>query len=87
MRLPLPANREDPCHRARRQAEATTSSNDRRGILVDLTDEGARIVDEAVTAATASEQRLLAGLSPDERETLASLLRKLLADLEPNASA
>jgi DNA-binding MarR family transcriptional regulator len=61
--------------------------NDRRGILVELTAEGARILDEAVTAATASEQKLLAGLSPDERETLASLLRKLLADLEPNASA
>jgi DNA-binding MarR family transcriptional regulator len=64
----------------------TRDPNDRRGILVELTDEGAKLLDEAVTADVATEGDLIACLSPHERETLASLLRKLLADLEPNAS-
>ena len=63
----------------------TRDPDDRRGVLVELTDEGARILDEAVTANSESERELLAGLSPAERETLGSLLRKLLANLEPTA--
>ena len=63
----------------------TRDPDDRRGVLVELTDEGASILDEAVTANSESERELLAGLSPAERETLGSLLRKLLANLEPTA--
>jgi DNA-binding MarR family transcriptional regulator len=61
--------------------------NDRRGVLIELTEEGARILDQAVAANTSGETELVASLSPGERETLASLLRKLLAELEPNPSA
>jgi DNA-binding MarR family transcriptional regulator len=64
----------------------TRDPNDRRGVLVELTDEGARILDDAVTAHAAIEGELIACLSADERDTLASLLRRLLSDLEPNAS-
>jgi DNA-binding MarR family transcriptional regulator len=60
--------------------------NDRRGILVELTDQGTRVLEEAVTAENGSLHKLLGSLSPEERETLASLLRKLLVDLEPNAT-
>jgi DNA-binding MarR family transcriptional regulator len=61
----------------------TPDPNDRRGVLVELTDEGARVLEEAVTANTGSERELLADLSADEIAALASLLKKLLATLEP----
>jgi DNA-binding MarR family transcriptional regulator len=65
----------------------TRDPDDRRGILVGLTDEGARVVDEAVTANTASERQLIAGLSSAEIETLTGLLKKLVASLEPREAA
>jgi DNA-binding MarR family transcriptional regulator len=65
----------------------TRDPKDRRGVLVELTDEGARIVDEAVTANTAGERELIAGLSSKEIETLTALLKKLVASLEPGDSA
>jgi DNA-binding MarR family transcriptional regulator len=64
----------------------TRDPNDRRGILVELTDEGKRVLEEAVTAENGSAHKLLGSLTLEERETLAELLRKLLADLEPNSS-
>lgn len=51
--------------------------SDRRGVLVGLTAEGRRLVDHVVEEHVANEERLLAGLSPREREQLAGLLRKL----------
>ena len=63
----------------------TRDPSDRRGVLVELTDEGARILEEAVTANTQSERELLADLTADEITTLAGLLRKLLGALEPTA--
>jgi len=56
--------------------------NDRRGVLVELTDEGRRVLDEAVKANTEAERELLATLDPIEARELASLLKKLLAGLE-----
>jgi DNA-binding MarR family transcriptional regulator len=56
--------------------------NDRRGVIVELTDEGLAVVDAAVAANSASDRQLLARLDPDELATLESLLRKLLAGLE-----
>ena len=52
--------------------------NDRRGRLVALTTRGRELVDEAVVAHVANEERLLSGLSGPERTDLADLLRKLL---------
>jgi DNA-binding MarR family transcriptional regulator len=56
--------------------------DDRRGVIVELTDEGLEVVDAAVAANTASDRQLLERLTPEEIETLEGLLRKLLAGLE-----
>ena len=53
--------------------------NDRRGIVVQLTEKGLALIDEALTAHVANEHEILAGLSGAERETLAQLLEKLIA--------
>jgi DNA-binding MarR family transcriptional regulator len=60
---------------------------DRRGILVELTEQGAKILDEAVIANTASERELIAGLSSEETKALTGLLKKLVASLEPSEPA
>src|SRR6478735_37947 len=56
--------------------------DDRRGVIIELTDEGLAAVDAAVAANTASDRLLLERLDPDEIAQLESLLRKLLAGLE-----
>lgn len=55
---------------------------DRRGVLVQLTPKGRELVDAAVVANTQDEKRVLEELAPEESETLARLLRLLLARLE-----
>jgi DNA-binding MarR family transcriptional regulator len=50
---------------------------DRRGTLISLTDAGRARIDAVTEAHMANEARLLAALSPAEREQLADLLRKL----------
>jgi DNA-binding MarR family transcriptional regulator len=52
--------------------------HDRRGILVALTARGRGVVDEALVAHLANEERLLSGLPPADRRQLTKLLRKLL---------
>lgn len=59
--------------------------DDRRGRPVALTDRGLALVDDAVRAHLANEERLLSGLDDGDRATLAALLRKLLVS-EPFAS-
>jgi len=54
---------------------------DRRGVIVQLTERGKALIDEAVTAHVANEHRILAGLTPEEREVLAGLLAKLVGSL------
>ncbi|HXI79288.1 MAG TPA: MarR family transcriptional regulator [Verrucomicrobiae bacterium] len=56
--------------------------NDRRGVIIELTDEGLAVVDAAVAANSASDRQLLERLEPTEIETLEGLLRKLLGGLE-----
>jgi DNA-binding MarR family transcriptional regulator len=56
--------------------------HDRRGVIVELTEEGVAVVDAAVAANTESDRHLLERLDPDELVTLERLLRKLLAGLE-----
>lgn len=62
--------------------ERLDNPEDRRGVLIALTPEGLNRVDAAVTAHVANQQRLVAGLEPDEREALDALLRKFLAVFE-----
>ncbi|GAA3111325.1 MarR family winged helix-turn-helix transcriptional regulator [Streptosporangium carneum] len=61
---------------ARRAADS-----DARGRLIRLTDRGLEVVDAAVERHVRNEHRLLAGLTPAERDTLAALLRKLARTL------
>ena len=55
--------------------------NDRRGIVVQLTEKGMALIDEALTAHVANEHEILAGLSDAERETLSRLLEKLIGSV------
>ena len=64
----------------------TADSTDRRAIVVELTDAGRKLLDEAVADNTKSERVLLDGLSPSEIATLGRLLRKMLDALEPRPS-
>jgi DNA-binding MarR family transcriptional regulator len=56
--------------------------DDRRGVIVELTDRGLELVDTAVAANSAAGQQLLARLEPEEIRTLEDLLRKILVGLE-----
>jgi DNA-binding MarR family transcriptional regulator len=53
--------------------------HDRRGLRVTLTEEGLRLVDEAVDVGLAEESAALAALDAEQAGHLAGLLRKLLA--------
>ena len=55
---------------------------DKRGVLVTLTAAGQTQVDAALADLLETEQALLAGLPEDSRQTLAGLLRVLLAPLD-----
>jgi DNA-binding MarR family transcriptional regulator len=56
--------------------------DDRRGVIIELTDEGREVVDEAVAALAISDRQLLDRLDPQEVDQLEGLLRKVLALLE-----
>ena len=56
--------------------------DDRRGVLVALTERGAELVDGAVTAGLRRQQELLAHLTPAQQDRLSALLRQALAPLE-----
>jgi DNA-binding MarR family transcriptional regulator len=55
--------------------------SDRRGTLIVLTDAGRKLIDGVTGPHLANEARLLAALTPAERDALAGLLRKLLIGL------
>ena len=57
--------------------------DDRRGTLITLTPAGIALLDTAIEAHLANEQRLLASLTDAERTRLADLLRKLQLGLPP----
>ena len=56
--------------------------DDRRGVIVELTDKGLEVVDAAVAALTKSDRELLERLDPEEVRQLQALLRKFLGALE-----
>jgi DNA-binding MarR family transcriptional regulator len=58
--------------------ERSPDPNDRRGVLVRLTDRGKEIIDQAVGAGLESQQRLLAHLSRADQAKLDALLRAAL---------
>lgn len=55
---------------------------DRRGTLIQLTDKGLLLIDEAIQGHVENETELLAALSPSEQKALSDLLRKLLGTTE-----
>jgi DNA-binding MarR family transcriptional regulator len=55
---------------------------DGRGMLVELTAKGRRLVDRVASEHLANERRMLEGLSPAKQKQLAGLLRDLLLSLE-----
>jgi DNA-binding MarR family transcriptional regulator len=57
------------------------STEDGRGVLVELTAQGHAAIERTVDDLLTHEEGLLRSLTPEERTTLAELLRKLLADL------
>lgn len=56
---------------------------DRRAIRVVLTDDGRAVAEKGRLVVEAIESRVLATLSPDEREVLAALLGRILDELSP----
>jgi DNA-binding MarR family transcriptional regulator len=56
--------------------------DDRRGLLVSLTEKGIELMDKAYPAHIANEEELLSALTISERELLIALLRKLLLSFE-----
>jgi DNA-binding MarR family transcriptional regulator len=58
------------------------NTDDRRGVLVKLTEEGRNRVQQALADLLAYERKVLAAIEPEEREELAVLLRRLLAPFE-----
>ena len=58
--------------------ERSPAPNDRRGVLVRLTPRGRRIVDSAVGAGLAEQERLLSHLPKAKRDQLSALLREAL---------
>ncbi len=59
---------------------------DGRGVLVELTPAGARLVDAVLPDHLATQQAVVRALDPGERRELARLLGRLLADLESGTS-
>ena len=62
--------------------ERLPNPEDGRSVLVALTPAGLARIEAAVTAHVATQNRLLAGLSPDERAALDAALRAALARFE-----
>jgi len=62
--------------------ERLANPEDRRGVIIALTDKGLAVVDKAATAHVANQHRLVEALSREEREDLDRLLAKFLAAFE-----
>ncbi|MEU5945572.1 MarR family transcriptional regulator [Micromonospora sp. NPDC047465] len=66
---------------ARNLVTRTRSDTDGRAVQVGLTDEGLALIDRVLPDHVATENRLLAALTPAQRDTLADTLRTLLESL------
>ena len=61
--------------------------DDRRGLLIELTDEGRRVYRESVRAQAAKESVIASALSAEEQLQLNALLRRLMLEFESRESA
>jgi DNA-binding MarR family transcriptional regulator len=69
---------------ARGLVTRTPSATDGRGVYVDLTDAGRELIDRALPDHVATEHRMLAGLTPVQRDHLVEALRVMLGTLGDN---
>jgi DNA-binding MarR family transcriptional regulator len=58
-------------------------ASDRRGVLIQMTPEAVKLINQAIAAHVAEEHRLIASLTSNERLTLEKVLRKLLINIDP----
>jgi len=68
---------------ARRLIERRPDPSDRRGVLIQITPDAIKLINQAITAHVADEHRMIASLEPGERLALQKLLRKLLIHIDP----
>ena len=61
--------------------------DDRRGVLVELTDEGRKAYDEAVGAQAQAEKLMASALDQREKEQLNALLRRLMLVFEADEAS
>ena len=71
-------------NRVDRLVERQSDPNDGRGVLVKLTAEGKRSVDQAISALVEIESNLLKSLPKSEQKQLADLLRVLTSSVATN---
>jgi DNA-binding MarR family transcriptional regulator len=57
---------------------------DRRGVLVELTDAGKEALDTLIAAQVPTEAAIFADVTPEEREQLNDLLRKVMKAFDPS---
>ncbi|MBX5106048.1 MarR family transcriptional regulator [Rhizobium lentis] len=62
--------------------ERIINSQDRRSVLITLTDKGLATVEEAVGAHVANQQRLTRNLTAEDKAAFDRLLKKFLSDFE-----
>lgn len=60
--------------------------DDRRSVIVHLTDRGAALMDDAIAAQAKEESRVMSALKPEEQRRLNQLLRKLMLVFEREGS-
>src|ERR1700728_1605741 len=77
------------CHRLERAGliVRVPAPSDARGLLVELTEDGHRLVEQIAPQHLANERALLNILTTAEQRTLADLLAKLLTALEASEGA
>src|SRR3954453_11722173 len=56
--------------------------DDRRGVLVEMTDKGEKVLDQAVLSSAKEDAQMVSALSAKEKTQLNQLLRKILEELE-----
>ena len=55
----------------------TTDPNDRRGLRIELSDEGFALTDEMIVSHVETEERMLSELTQEERDQIRALLTKI----------
>ena len=68
------------------QVRRCPDPDDRRGVIVELTDAGEALLDQAVIASAREDAVMMSGLSAQERNQLNGLLAKLLESMEARRS-